>query len=87
MPIDNSIAFNTRDFKTLRRIQTVQSSSNVLRAFFDKGFKSFDALRAIVLCYYPDMSESKLWDFWHFRRVDEAMCEALEDVFEKLKAE
>ncbi|MNG09273.1 hypothetical protein D3C84_926870 [compost metagenome] len=79
--------FNVRDFKTLKRIETVQSSSNVLRNFFDKGFRTFDALKSIVLHYYPEMPELKLYDFWHFRRVDSEMCEALEDVFEKLKSE
>lgn len=76
-----------RDFKTLRRIETAQKSSNVLREFFDKGFKSFDALKAIVLNYYPDISETRLWDFWHFRIVDESISDSLIDVFEKLKSE
>ncbi|MNL53651.1 hypothetical protein D3C87_1769150 [compost metagenome] len=87
MPNANSMKFNVRDFKTLKRIETVQSSSNVLRNFFDKGFRTFDALKSIVLHYYPEMPELKLYDFWHFRRVDSEMCEALEDVFEKLKSE
>lgn len=76
-----------RDTQTLRRIETAQKSSNVLRGFFDKGFKSFDALKAIVLNYYPEISESRLWDFWHFRIVDESISDSLIDVFEKLKAE
>lgn len=87
MPIDANIMLKQRDFKTLRRIETAQKSSNVLRGFFDKGFKSFDALKAIVLNYYPEISESRLWDFWHFRIVDESISDSLIDVFEKLKAE
>lgn len=87
MPIQESNSLSQREFKTLIRIQTVQSSSRVLRGFFDKGFKSFEALKAIVLHYQPDMNVQNLWDFWHFRRVDEVMCDALEDVFEKLKSE
>lgn len=87
MPTDEKILLKQRDFKTLRRIETAQKSSNVLRGFFDKGFKSFDALKAIVLNYYPEISESRLWDFWHFRIVDEAISDSLIDVFEKLKAE
>lgn len=87
MPIDANIMLKQRDFKTLRRIETAQKSSNVLRGFFDKGFKSFDALKAIVLNYYPEISESRLWDFWHFRIVDESISDSLIDVFEKLKSE
>lgn len=87
MPNTNQIDYNLRASKTLKRIQTVQSSSNILREFFDKGFKTFDALKSIVCHYNPDMPEAKLYDFWHFRRVDESMCEVLEDVFKKLKSE
>ncbi|WP_202703116.1 hypothetical protein [Flavobacterium sp. UGB4466] len=87
MPNTNTLEINVRDRKTLNRIKTVQSSSNILRDFFDKGFKTFDALKSIVMHYYPEMPELKLYDFWHFRRVDSEMCEALENVFEKLKSE
>lgn len=87
MPIDDKTMLKQRDFKTLRRIETAQKSSNVLRGFFDKGFKSFDALKAIVLNYYPEISETRLWDFWHFRIVDESISDSLIDVFEKLKSE
>lgn len=87
MPNTKSVKKNVRDYKTLQRIKIVQSSSNILHEFFDKGFKTFDALKSIVLHYYPEMPELKLYDFWHFRRVDSDVCEALEDVFEKLKNE
>lgn len=87
MPIDEIATLKQRDFKTLRRIETAQKSSKVLKDFFDKGFKSFDALKAIVLNYYPELPENRLWDFWHFRIVDEEITAALQDVFEKLKAE
>lgn len=87
MPIDENVKLKQRDLKTIKRITATQKSSNILRSFFDKGFKSFDALKAIVLNYYPEISESRLWDFWHFRIVDEDIAESLEDVFEKLKSE
>lgn len=76
-----------RDVKTLVRIETAQKSANVLKDFFHKGFKSFDAIKAIVLNFYPALDEKKLWDFWHFRIIDEEIVEVLEDVFEKLKSE
>lgn len=78
---------NVRDNKTLKRIVTVQSSSNILKQFFEKGFKTFDALKSILLHYYPDIPEVRLYDFWYFRIVDSEICEALENVFEKLKSE
>jgi hypothetical protein len=76
-----------RDFKTLKRIQIAQKSSNILKDFFEKGFKSFEALSAIVKNYYPEISETKLWDFWHFRIIDEEIADMIIDVFEKLKTE
>jgi hypothetical protein len=76
-----------RDIKTLKRIETAQKSSTILRSFFDKGFKSFDALKAIVQNFNPEVNENKLWDFFHFRIIDEDIAEILTDVFEKLKSE
>lgn len=76
-----------REFKTLKRFEIALKSSEILRSFFEKGFKSYDALSAIVLNYYPDISENRLWDFWHFRIIDEDICEKLTDVFDKLSKE
>ena len=87
MPVVEEVKMKQRDFKTLKRIEAAQKSSTVLKSFFDKGFKSFDALRAIVLCYNPEMNQLRLYDFWHFRIVDEDICDVLESVFEKLKVE
>ena len=87
MPLVEEVKMKQRDFKTLKRIEAAQKSSTVLRSFFDKGFKSFDALKAIVMFYNPEMNEMRLYDFWHFRIIDEDVCETLESVFEKLKSE
>ena len=87
MPIDEFTKLKQRDLKTIKRIDTALKSSKVLKAFFEKGFKSFDALNAIVSNYHPDIPQGRLWDFWHFRIVDEDICEKLSDVFEKLKSE
>jgi hypothetical protein len=90
MPITKSVKNvkeNVRDNKTLKRIETVGASANVLKQFFEKGFKTFDALKSIVLHYYPDISEVRLYDFWYFRIVDNEICESLENVFDKLKSE
>lgn len=87
MPNDVNVKLKQRDLKTLKRIESIQKASVVLRNFFDKGFKNFNALEAIVLNYYPELSSAKLWDFWHFRSFDTSISEILEDVFNKLKTE
>jgi hypothetical protein len=87
MPVDEITKIKQRDSKTEKRIQAANRNATILQLFFDKGFKSFDALKAIVLNYYPEMSEKRLWDFWHFRIFDQDISDCLEDVFEKLKSE
>ncbi|MFH6966449.1 hypothetical protein [Flavobacterium sp. FlaQc-28] len=87
MPVDEKIKYSPRDIKTLKRIETAHKSAEVLKLFFNKGFKTFDALKSIVCHYYPEISEARLWNFWHFRQVDESIYNVLEDVFEKLKSE
>lgn len=87
MPIKESIKYSPREIKTLNRIEVAGKSSILLRNFFDKGFKSFEALQSIVVNYYPEISINRLWNFWHFRQVDQSIYDVLEDVFDKLKAE
>lgn len=87
MPNEILTKVKQREFKTLKRFDIALKSSKILRNFFEKGFKSYDALSAIVFNYYPDISENRLWDFWHFRKIDEDICEKLTDVFEKLNKE
>jgi len=85
MPIENETEMTAREFKTLKRFDVALKSSQILKTFFDNGFKSYDALKAIVQFYYPKVDEAKLWDFWHFRSLDGEIVETLENVFEKLK--
>ena len=84
---DDALKMKQRDFKTLKRIESTKKASSLLFLFFEKGFKSFEALEAIVLNYHPEIPKNRLWDFWHFRNVDNDIASSLEDVFEKLKAE
>ena len=84
MEIEN---LKQREVKTLNRIVSSQKSANILRSFFEKGFTSFEALKAICKNYYPKVDENKLYDFWHIRIFDDSILEILEDVFEKLKVE
>ncbi|MFT5760903.1 MAG: hypothetical protein ACI8WA_000004 [Polaribacter sp.] len=87
MPKIKSKNMKQRDFKTLRRFNIASDSCNVLKNFFQKGFKNFHALFAIVQNFHPEITEKMLWDFWHFRKFDEKMLNVLEGVYEKLKAE
>lgn len=84
---ENSNDLKQREVKTLKRIKSAQRTANVLSDFFEKGFKNYQAFSAIVLNYHPEITNSRLWDFWHFRVVDEDICGKIEDVFEKLKQE
>jgi hypothetical protein len=83
----NSNDLKQREVKTLKRIKSAQRSAVVLGNFFEKGFKNYPAFSAIVLNYHPEITDSRLWDFWHFRVVDEEICGKIEDVFEKLNHE
>jgi len=87
MPKETLSKVKVREFKTLKRFDVALKSSKVLKTFFDKGFKNYDAFSAIVLHYNPELSEKRLWDFWHFRVIDEDICEKLTAVFEKLNNE
>lgn len=84
MEIEN---LKQREVKSLNRFKSVQRSVEILRSFFDKGFTSYEALKAIVKNYYPELDENKLYDLWHIRTFDEELVGVLENVFEKLKAE
>ena len=87
MPTKEITNLKQRDYKTLKRIDAAKRSSILLRSFFEKGFRSFEALYAIVLQYYPEVAEQRLLGFWHFRVFDEEIYIILETVFEKLKSE
>ncbi|NHM07649.1 hypothetical protein G4D82_10480 [Flavobacterium sp. CYK-4] len=84
MPITDTSNLKQRDLKTFKRIESAQNSAQVLSDFFDKGFQSFEALKAIVKNYFPNTDESRLWDFWHFRNFDSEILAALKDVLKKL---
>lgn len=75
------------DINTLERINVAGRISELLRKFFDKGFRGFDAFKSIVVNYYPDVDEKRLQDFWHFRNINSDLCNIVEDVLEKLKQE
>lgn len=73
-----------RDLKTLVRFETANNTSSILIRFFNKGFKSYDSFRAIILNYHPEIQDKRLWDFWHFRIIDNDICSKVINVFDKL---
>ncbi|SHG28535.1 hypothetical protein [Flavobacterium johnsoniae] len=87
MPNEVEEKLKQRELKTLKRFDAAKTQSVLLRSFFEKGFKSYDAFYAIVKNYYPDLSDKRLWDFWHFRILDDEISNKLTIVFEKLKSE
>jgi hypothetical protein len=86
MPI-KEIKMKPREIQTLSRFENSVKSSVLLKDFFNKGFNSFIALRAIVSNYYPEITERELFDFWNLRKFDEELYLKLGNVFEKLKSE
>jgi len=49
------------------------------------GFKSFDALKAIMQFHYPDIDLIKLKRFWNCQLMDRDIVLKVETVFEKMK--
>ncbi|OWP76070.1 hypothetical protein JJC03_13165 [Flavobacterium oreochromis] len=84
MSVDSTNTMKKRELSTLKRIELVQRSSSLLMCFFNKGFRSFDAFKAVIQNYYPEIPESKVFDFWHFRNVSEEVCDKIELVLELL---
>jgi hypothetical protein len=78
---------SVRDNKTIKRIETAQKTSFILGCFFEKGFRNFESLYAIVYNFFPEIPKNRLWNVWHFRQIDELILEKLEVVFKKLKNE
>lgn len=76
-----------REKETINRFETFHTCSAILRSFFQMGFKSFDALKAIMLFHYPNIDMVKLKRFWNCQLMDSEIVEKVKVVFEKLKAE
>jgi hypothetical protein len=76
-----------RENETKNRFKAYQECSSLLKGFFDKGFKSYPALKAIVQHYHPEVDIKKLKLLWNLNSIDFDTKVKLEDVFEKLKQE
>jgi hypothetical protein len=76
-----------REKETINRFDTFHKCSSVLREFFNMGFKSFNALKAIMEFHYPDIDLVKLKRFWNCQLMDKEIVVKVTYVFEKLKSE
>jgi hypothetical protein len=68
MPLDETIKYS--DLRTLKRIETVNNSSNVLMYFFKKRFQNFDALKAIVLHFFILRLMKSVFGIFSTRQVE-----------------
>jgi len=76
-----------RENETKKRFKTYQECTSLLSSFFEKGFKSYPALKAIVQHYHPEVDVKKLKLIWNLNSIDFDTKMKLEDVFEKLNQE
>jgi len=76
-----------RETETINRFDTFYKCSEILREFFGMGFKSFDALKAIMMFHHPDIDLIKLKRFWNCQLMDKDIVLKVVTVFEKMKNE
>lgn len=76
-----------RETETINRFETYNKCSEILREFFVMGFKSFNALQAIMIFHYPEIDVLKLKRFWNCQLMDKDIVLKVSAVFEKLKNE
>jgi len=76
-----------RESETINRFETFYKCSEILREFFGMGFKSFDALKGLMVFYYPEIDLVKLKRFWNCQLMDKEIVDKVIIVFEKLKNE
>lgn len=77
----------SRETMTIHRFETFNKCSGILCQFFTMGFKSFNALKAIMQFHYPDIDLVKLKRFWNCQLMDKDIVVKVEAVFEKMKNE
>jgi hypothetical protein len=76
-----------REHETIFRFKNYHRCSLILSGFFAMGFTSFEALKGIMVFYYPEIDLVKLKRFWNCVLMDSDIAEKVIIVFDKLKAE
>ena len=82
-----STILSIREKETINRFEMVLKCSSLLAGFFNRGFKSFPALKAIMQFYYPNIDLLKLKRVWSCVLMDQEIVDKIVIVFEKLKSE
>ena len=75
------------EVKAFNRIKNAKKNAELLMCFFEKGFKTYAAIKSIVKHYYPSVSDKRISNFWNMVGIDEPLADVLEVVLEKLKNE
>lgn len=83
----NIPTLSIRESETINRFKVYDECSEILIDFFNMGFRSFLALKSIMLYYHPDVDEVKLKRFWNCVAMDKEIVSKVKDVLEKLKSE
>jgi hypothetical protein len=87
MPNMKELEMSPIEGKAYTRFQTAKKNAELLMCFFEKGFKTYPAIKAIVQHYYPLVSDKRISNFWNMVGVDASLQSVIENVLEKLKAE
>jgi hypothetical protein len=56
-------------------------------SFFEKGFKTYPAIKSIVQHYYPAVADKRISNFWNMVGLDMELANVLELVLDKLQNE
>lgn len=76
-----------REKATKKRFENVERVNQVLKLFFNNGFKSLEALTPLAQFYYPEFTDAEIKNFFHFRKLTDDMIAKMENVLEQLKKE
>jgi hypothetical protein len=87
MPNIKDIELTPLEQKSFNRIQSAKKNAVLLENFFDKGFKTYPAIKSIVQHYYANISDKRISNFWNMVGNDVELADVLENVLEKLRHE
>jgi len=87
MPNMKELEMSPIEGKAYARFKNAKKNSELLMSFFEKGFKTYPAIKSIVQHYYPGVADKRISNFWNMVGVDGSLQSLIEDVLEKLKNE
>lgn len=87
MPNLKELEMTPIEVKAYKRIQNAKKNAELLMSFFEKGFKTYPAIKSIVQHYYPAVADKRISNFWNMVGIDMELANVLELVLERLKNE